>query len=97
MPEETIDGLRPPLPGFSFFSQADRLRFQPDAEAYSPINAWWLADASFLVYGTAEFIEKALRDSPLPDQGFRLDWLGTPSNNRGMILENDATLVVVFR
>lgn len=97
LPSETVDGLRPPLPGFPYFAHADRYHFQPRAEAYSSVNSWWLADASFLVYGTARFIEKAIRDSPLPSQGFRLDWLGTAEDNRGMILRNDVALVVVFR
>jgi hypothetical protein len=97
LPDETVNGLRPPLPGFPYFAHADRLPFEPQAQDYSPINAWWLADASFLVYGTAEFSEQAIRHSPLPEQGFRLDWLGTPSDNRGMVLENDTALVVVFR
>jgi triacylglycerol lipase len=97
LPSETVDGLRPPLPGFPYFAHADRHQFQPRARAYSAVNGWWLADASFLVYGTAKFIEEAIRNSPLPDQGFRLDWLGTPDDNRGMILSNDVTLIVVFR
>jgi triacylglycerol lipase len=96
-PSETVSGLRPPLNGFPFFAHADRFPFQSEAVACSATNAWWLADASFLVYGTAAFIEEALRNSPLPSQSFRLDWLGTRDDNRGLILSNDATLVVVFR
>jgi hypothetical protein len=97
LPSETVEGLRPPLPGFPFFAHADRWEFQPSAESYSAVNSWWLADASFLVYGSADFIEAAVRSSPLPAQGFRLGWLGTPVDNRGMILANDSALVVVFR
>ena len=65
--------------------------------ADSPVNAWWLADASFLAYGSAEFAEEAFLRSPLPAQGFQLDWLGSRENNRGLVLSNDASLVVVFR
>ena len=96
-PSETVGGLRPPLPGFPFFAHADRFPFESRATAYSAANAWWLADASFLVYGTASFIEDVLHHSALPSQGFQLDWLGTRDENRGMILSNDATLVIVFR
>ena len=60
LPSETITGLVPPLAGFPFFAHADRFPFQPDAAAYSAANAWWLADASFLVYGTADFIDTDL-------------------------------------
>ena len=97
LPSETITGLIPPLPGFPFFAHADQFPFQPHATSYSAINAWWLADAGFLVYGTAEFVEQAFRDSPLPGQGYKLQWLGAADDNRGMILQNDETVVVVFR
>ena len=48
LPQETVTGL--PAPGgFPYFAYADRFPFQAAATEYSPINAWWLADASFLV------------------------------------------------
>ena len=96
-PCETIDGLRPPLSGFPYFAGAGDFAFQADAIGCSLANAWWLADASFLVYGHAAFVQETFRNSPLPDQGFRLDWLGTADDNRGMVLASDAALVVVFR
>ena len=97
LPSETITGLVPPLAGYPFFAHADLLPFQPGATGFSAVNAWWLADSSFLAYGTAEFIEEALRHSPLPAQGFHLDWLGTPNDNRGMILSHDTAMIVAFR
>ncbi len=98
LPPETVTGLRPPQAGFPYFAHADRLRFQPDATEHSVINSWWLADASFLVYGDAAFIEDAIAISPLPTLGFdKPDWLGTRDDNRGMILANDEALVIVFR
>jgi len=98
LPQETVTGLRPPREGFPYFANADRFPFQADATEYSAINAWWLADASFLVYGDAAFIDDAIASSPLPTLGFdKPDWLGTRDDNRGMVLANDEALVVVFR
>ncbi len=98
LPQETVTGLRPPLDGFPYFADADFFRFQPEATEYSSINAWWLADASYLAYGDAAFIEDAIASSPLPMLGFaKPDWLGTRDDNRGMVLANDETLIVVFR
>jgi triacylglycerol lipase len=97
LPSETIDGLRPPRAGFPYFQHAAVFPFEPDATAYSPVNAWWLADASFLVYGDAKFVEQALASSPLPEQGYVLDWLGTADDNRGMVLSNERAVVVIFR
>ena len=97
LPAETVGGLRPPAEGFPYFAHADRFAFEPRAESHSHVNSWWLADASFLVYGTSDFIEQAIDQSPLRKQGFQVDWLGTPADNRGMLLHNDETFVVVFR
>jgi len=97
LPLETVDGLRPPRAGFPYFEHAAEIPFEPHATAYSPANAWWLADASFLVYGDAKFVEEALENSPLPEQGYALDWLGTAGDNRGLVLSNERAIVVVFR
>jgi triacylglycerol lipase len=97
MPLETVDGLRPPLEGFPYLAGADLFPFDSNVLGYSSTNAWWLADACFLVYGDAPFVEAALEQTALPGQGFRLDWLGTPDDNRGMVLANDDALIVVFR
>lgn len=96
-PAETIHGLRPPRAGFAYFAHADQFPFEPEAVADSPINAWWLADASFLAYGHADFAEDAFLRSPLPGQGFELEWLGSRLTNRGLVLSNDQSFVVVFR
>jgi triacylglycerol lipase len=97
LPPETVDGLRPPRVGFPYFAHADQFPFEPHATTYSAANAWWLADAAFLAYGDAAFIEAGFAHSPLPRQGYRLDWLGTAADNRGMVLTNDETIVVVLR
>jgi triacylglycerol lipase len=97
LPPETVEGLRPPRDGFPYFAHSNRLPFLPDISGYSATNAWWLADACFLVYGDAAFVEDALEQTPLPGQGFRLDWLGTPDDNRGMALKSDSAVIVIFR
>lgn len=97
LPTETVDGLRPPREGFPYFAHADAFPFEPQARGHSPANAWWLADACFLCYGAAPFIEAALAQSPLPGMGFQLSWLGTPEDNRGIVLSSEESLILVFR
>ena len=97
LPEETIQNLVPPLAGFPYFAQADRFPFEPHAAGYSAVNAWWLAEASFLVYGSADFIESAIAASPLPALGYELDWLGERDQNRGLVLRHRESVIVVFR
>jgi hypothetical protein len=96
-PVETIHGLRPPLAGFPYFANAEHFPFEPNAVGDSAVNAWWLADASFLVYGSADFVEDALARTSVPRQGFRLGWLGSREDNRGMALSNESSLIVVLR
>jgi hypothetical protein len=96
-PVATIHGLRPPLAGFPYFEHAERFPFEPAADVLSLVNAWWLADASFLAYGDASFVEQAFARSPLPAQGYALEWLGSRAKNRGFALVDRSALVVVFR
>jgi hypothetical protein len=97
MPEETLRGLSPPLDGFPYFAHAGEFPFRPDAVEDCPVNAWWLADASFLAYGRPAFVEAAFLASPLPALGFRLGWLGEPESSRGLALARDDVLILVFR
>lgn len=97
LPSETITNLIPPLARFPYFAHADQWLFEADAVDYSRVNAWWLADAAFLVYGGSEFVREAFEASPLPNQGFQLDWLGSAEQNRGMVLQSEQAMVIVFR
>ncbi len=97
LPTETVKGLTPPLPDFDYFAGADRFPFQARVDGCSQVNAWWLAEASFLVYGNAGFIERRLENSPLSAFGFQLQWIGDRDQNRGMVLSNDEAMIVVFR
>jgi hypothetical protein len=85
------------LADFEYFVGANRFPFQPRPESFSAVNAWWLAEASFLVYGDADFIEQKLASSPLPQLGFTLQWIGDRDNNRGIVLSSGEVMAVVFR
>ena len=97
IPQETVEGLRPPLPGYPYFAHSDYFPFRRDATAYSAVNAWWLADASFLVYGKSDFVSQTFHDSPLTKQGYQLEWLGTADENRGIVIANESVMSIVFR
>ncbi|MFN0052791.1 MAG: lipase family protein [Planctomycetales bacterium] len=97
LPPETIDALRPPRIGFPYFLHAEQFPFQSQATDFSAVNAWWLADAALLVYGDADFVESALDASPLVRMGYRLGWLGTRTENRGIVLDGPEALILVFR
>ncbi len=96
MPVETILGLRPPATEFDYFAQNDvpEFAFQPRLGPGSSllVNASWLADACFLVYGPARFIETHLNGIR-----FELGWIGERDNNQGMFLLNEQAMILVFR
>lgn len=105
-PAETIEGLLPPPSDFPYFANADVVRFEPTAAervatdgVFQDVNAWWLADASLLVYGDVAFIESRFRASPLPDLGFSIAWIrdGDGDDLRGMVLSAADALVIVLR
>ena len=50
IPPSTFSALTPPKDGYVYFEHAGEHPFQPLAVGYSPVNAWWLAEASFLAY-----------------------------------------------
>lgn len=97
LPIETVNGLTPPLADFPYFEGADRFPFQSHARRLSQVNAWWLAEASFLAYGDAAFVEQTIEKSPLPKLNFQLQWIGTREENRGMVLSTEEAKIFVFR
>ncbi|APW59526.1 lipase family protein [Paludisphaera borealis] len=104
-PKETIEGLLPPPPDFPCFAHSDVVPFQPTAlvssvsatGSFQDVNAWWLADASLLVYGDAPSVKSRFNQSPLPGLGFSIDWIHDGDDIRGMVLSADDALVIVFR
>ncbi len=105
LPKETIEGLTPPADDFPYFAFSDQIPFQSTAlatnltaeGAFQDANAWWLADASLLVYGDASFITGKFEKSPLPGLGFSVDWILAGDEVRGMVLRRDDVLAIVFR
>lgn len=61
---KTIPGVKdynivPPDMEYDYFCFADEHPFKPDAKGYDPTNAWWLAEASLLVYAPPRFAQYA--------------------------------------
>ena len=105
-PRETLEGLTPPAPDFPYFAFADAIPFDPSPRrsvrspsgAFDDPNAWFLADASLLAYGDAEFIADRLHESPLPGLGWRSRTLGAEGEApRAAVLEGPDALIVAFR
>jgi hypothetical protein len=60
MPSPTVTGLIPPKADYLYFEGARERPFQPLADEFSIVNAWWLAEVSMLAYGSESFIRPRL-------------------------------------
>jgi hypothetical protein len=50
LPEDTWKNLFYPPRDYKYFEDCAQHDFEPDAQDFSPVNAWWLADAAVLAY-----------------------------------------------
>ncbi len=54
--EITVDSIVPPYKDYEYFENGDQLPFRHQADGFDMVNAWWLAEASMLVYADPEFV-----------------------------------------
>lgn len=52
--------ILPPDMNYIYFENAHLFPFQPEQREYSPVNAWWLSECSFLVYCHPGFARMAM-------------------------------------
>ncbi len=99
MPPPTLNNLVPVSVGHRYFENFADHPFQPSDTTFSLVKAWWLAEASLLVYGDEPFIRQRLIDSGLVEalglsvRFFRGDVRGTQC----VVLDNDRLAIVAFR
>jgi triacylglycerol lipase len=96
MPPSTFTALIPPKEGYSYFEDAEDFPFQGQVVGYSPVNAWWLAEASFLAYEQAS---EVLKRADLSDR-LKLSlqvFDGTIHDNQCIVAAGDGFAIVAFR
>jgi len=59
--EITVDNLAPPYKDYEFFKDCDKLPFRYQANVFDMVNAWWLIEASTLVYGEPDFVTEKFK------------------------------------
>jgi len=85
------DTLAPDM-DYIYFKDWKSHPFEPRAEKYSPVNAWWLADAAFLSYCHPGFVRMAFKLAGFPDFSF-FNGPGTEC----MVAVSKAAVIVAFR
>jgi len=65
VPEITFKNLSPPYTDYDYFQNRQWVPFDYRASAFSPVNAWWLAEASTLVYADEAYVRQRFSQAGL--------------------------------
>lgn len=96
IPPKTLDQLLVPNRRYQYFEHWPAHPFRAEAAGFDAVNAWWLAEASFLAYADAAFIAATLEASGLKAAGFEFR-LFTGGGTQCFVVHNAEAAVVVFR
>lgn len=67
LPEFTWQNVAPPYEEHVYFQQGESYPFQPNAEHFGLVNAWWLSEAATLVYADEAFVRPRFEQAGLPE------------------------------
>ena len=70
IPHLAVTSLPPPYPDYAYFEGHDLFPFDFQATAFNLSNAWWLAEASTLVYAEPTVVRTCFDKVGLKDVGF---------------------------
>jgi hypothetical protein len=87
----TFDTVRPPYPGHPYFLGAESHPFRGHATVFDIVNAWWMIEASTLVYSDADFISNRFRKVKMKVQAFAKD------HTECFVAHNAESAIVAFR
>ena len=89
----SFDSLFAPNTRYAYFARASAHPFRADASRFRMVNAWWLAEASMLVYVR----DQSFVGMQLASAGFGHVRFFERNGTQGFIAGNDACAIVCFR
>lgn len=92
IPEITFKNLSPPYLGYDYFQGSRKYDFQFNATSFNLVNAWWLAEASTLVYAGEDFVRSEFCEAGLPEVRFF-----EHQSTQCYVAHNDKFAIVAFR
>ena len=92
IPEITFKNLSPPYKDYDYFQNHKFVPFEFNASSFSLINAWWLAEASTLVYGDEGYVKQRFSEAGLKRFKFF-----NRSSTQCFIASNSRFAIVAFR
>ena len=92
IPKITFKNLSPPYKNYSYFRNRQLFPFEYRASSFSLVNAWWLAEASTLVYADEAYVKQRFRMVGLN----RVEFFNR-SGTQFFIAANDRFAIIAFR
>lgn len=92
IPIITFENLSPPFKNHEYFQNHKYFPFEYKASSFSLVNAWWLAEASTLVYADEAFVRQRFGDAGLKRVKFF-----DRSSTQFFIASNSRFAIVAFR
>jgi triacylglycerol lipase len=92
IPRITFKNLSPPYKDYDYLQGYQEYPFQVKATSFSLINAWWLAEASTLVYADEDFVRARFNNAGLPEVRFF-----DKQSTQCFVANNDQFAIVAFR
>jgi pimeloyl-ACP methyl ester carboxylesterase len=92
IPAITFKNLSPPYRDYAYFQHHALFPFQHRASSFSLVNAWWLAEASTLVYADEAYVIKQFRAAGLRHLKFF-----SKLSTQCFIASNERFAIVAFR
>jgi len=92
VPRITFKNLSPPFKDYDYFKGHQEYPFRVQATAFNLINAWWLAEASTLVYADEDFVRTRFGQAGLPEVRFFDN-----QSTQCYVANNDQLAIVAFR
>jgi hypothetical protein len=96
--DRSFTALFGPNQRYPYFENADAFPFQTDARRFALANAWWLAEASMLVYvADKSFVADQFRRVGLNHVRVFRSPANSTHDSQGLIASNDRFAIVVMR
>jgi len=92
LPKITWDAIAPPYPDYPYFDGVDLYPFRHRVTGFDMVNAWWLIEASMLVYAEEDFVRPRFQKAGLTEVKFF-----TGDSTQCFVANNDDFAIIVFR
>ena len=92
LPEIKLDKIAPPYLNYLYFEGCGAYPFRPQATMFDMVNAWWLIEASTLVYAEEPFVTKNFQKA-----GFGHVEFFSGDSTQCFVANHDDFAIVAFR